>query len=82
MYIMYMHIYDHDIVNYQTRHCNQYFLTALIHKTETKVGALLVHVVHYYYMYCCTSVQYGKSCSGHPYNCVYITLYVCHRVAE
>lgn len=75
MYIlMYMHIYDHDIVNYQTRHCNQYFLTALIHKTETKVGALLVHVVHYYYMYCCTSVQYGKSCSGHSYNCVYITL--------
>lgn len=31
-------------------------------------STLLLHVLLYY------SVQYGKSCSGHPYNCVYITL--------
>lgn len=81
MYIlMYMHIYDHDIVNYQTRHCNQYFLTALIHKTETKVGALLV--VHYYYMYCCTIVYSMGSHAVVTHTTVYILLYVCRRVAE
>lgn len=77
-----MHIYDHDIVNYQTIKALQSIFpdcpyTQNRNKSRGSVSStLLLHVLLYY------SVQYGKSCSGHPYNCVYITLYVCHRVAE